>query len=111
MNLKKYYWFRIAESINGLIFSKDNLAEVEVNGKRICIARQGGKIFACAATCPHAGGKLADGYIDALNNIVCPVHKYRFNINTGHNSSSEGYFLRIFPVEERPDGWYIRFEG
>lgn len=108
---KKYEWFKIAESVKEINFSNEHLAEVDVNGKKICIGNQGGNLFACAAACPHAGGVLANGYIDALNNIVCRVHKYRFNVKTGHNSSNEGFFLRTFQVEERLDGVYVRLEN
>ena len=108
---KKYEWVKIAGSPWEIPFSGDNLAGIEVNGKNICIGKKGNDIFACAAFCPHAGGILAKGHIDSFNNIVCPVHKYRFNMKTGYNSSNEGYFLKTYLVEKRPDGLYVRLEA
>lgn len=50
---------------------------------------------------------MADGYVDALGNIVCPLHRYRFNPFNGRNTSGEGYYLKTFLTEEREDGLYV----
>lgn len=104
---KKYTWHKLAESIEELQFPASGLAELEVAGKKICISLHKGQLHACAANCPHASGTLAEGYIDNLGNIVCPVHRYRFNLQNGLNSSGEGYYLKTYPVEEREDGIFI----
>ena len=69
------------------------------------------QLFGFAYTCPHAGSILADGFIDALGNVVCPLHHYRFNIQNGRNTSGEGYFLRRWPIECRPEGIFVRMAG
>ena len=103
-------WYKIADHINELDFSDNNIAVTEMNGKRICIARFNQQVFAFAYKCPHAGGILADGYIDALGNIVCPVHRYKYDMKNGRNVSGEGYYLRHWPVEVREDGVYVEME-
>ncbi|MEP6845364.1 MAG: Rieske 2Fe-2S domain-containing protein, partial [Panacibacter sp.] len=65
---------------------------------------------ACGYTCPHAGGILADGHIDTMGNIVCPLHHYRFNMQNGRNTSGEGFFVKTYPVEIREDGVYVGME-
>ncbi len=100
-------WHKIAESMAEIEFSANNLAELEVNGKKICLGKHDDKLFACTQKCPHAGGILADGYIDALGNLVCPLHRYKFNPQNGRNISGEGYFLKTFLVEAREDGVFI----
>ena len=110
VNDKKYSWHKISDSLDELSFTSNGLAQLEIAGKIICLSRQGDQLSACTAKCPHAGGILADGYVDPLGNIVCPFHRYKFNLKTGRNISGEGYFLKIFPVEMRPDGIYIGFE-
>ena len=72
-------WYKITDSIEALKFAENNIAVAEINSKKICIARYKTGYFAFAYKCPHAGGILADGYIDALGNIVCPVHRYKFS--------------------------------
>ena len=106
---KKYNWHKIADSIAAINFSENGLAILEVNNKTICVALHKDQLFACTSKCPHAGGIMADGYIDALGNIVCPVHRYKFNLQNGRNSSGEGYYLKTFPVEIRNEGIFVGF--
>lgn len=103
----EYTWHKIAEDIGELNFSPGCLTEVEADGKKICLALHNNKLFACSHKCPHAGGILADGYLDARGNIVCPVHRFKFNPANGRNVSGEGYFLKTFPVQVRPEGVFI----
>ncbi len=107
---KKFVWFKLADSTAALLLSAEGFAEAEVNNKKICISLYNDELFACAAKCPHAGGRLAEGYIDSLGNIVCPVHRYKFNLQNGRNSSGEGYYLQTYPVQLRPDGVFVGFE-
>ncbi len=78
--------------------------------KKITLAKAGDNLFACAYKCPHASGILADGFIDAMDNIVCPVHRYKFSLQNGRDTSGEGYHLKTYAVEVREDGVYIGFE-
>jgi nitrite reductase/ring-hydroxylating ferredoxin subunit len=106
---KKYHWHKIADSITGIPFSENGLAEVQVNNKTICIALHQQQLFACTQKCPHAGGFMANGYLDALGNIVCPLHRYKFSLQNGRNTSGEGYYLKTFPVEMRNEGVFVGF--
>ena len=108
---KSITWYKIAEEPAALAFRENQLLELEVNGKTVCVAKQGDAIRACAAKCPHAGGRMADGWLDPLGNIVCPLHRYKFSLEKGRNVSGEGYFLKTYPVEVRPDGVYVGLEA
>ncbi len=110
MNEKKYTWHKIADHINEIAFEENHIGVVEVAGKKICIALLNDEVFAFAFKCPHAGGILADGFIDALGNVVCPNHRYKYNLQSGHNVSGEGYYLKHWPVELRNDGVYVGLE-
>ncbi len=78
--------------------------------KLVCMALVKDQLKACAAKCPHAGAQMAEGYIDGLGNIVCPLHRYKFSLSGGRNVSGEGYFLKTYAVEERADGIYVGIE-
>jgi nitrite reductase/ring-hydroxylating ferredoxin subunit len=103
-------WFKVAESKKEILWQQNNLTALEAGGKKITLAKIGNDVFACAYKCPHAGGILADGFIDATGNIVCPLHRYKFNLFNGRNVSGEGYYLRVFAVEEREAGIFIGIE-
>jgi 3-phenylpropionate/trans-cinnamate dioxygenase ferredoxin subunit len=107
---KKYNWYKVANSLAEIDFSANNLVQLTVNGKQICLALNNSKLFACASKCPHAGGAMAAGYTDTAGNIVCPLHRYKFSLQTGRNTSGEGYYLKTYPMQQRDDGIYIGFE-
>ncbi|MEO6455366.1 MAG: Rieske 2Fe-2S domain-containing protein [Ginsengibacter sp.] len=109
-NSKKYKWYKIAEDVGELDFGSNNLMQINVAGKTVCMARGEHRLFACSSKCPHASGIIAEGFIDAHDNVVCPQHRYKFNLSNGRNVSGEGYFLKTYPVEERDDGVYVGIE-
>jgi nitrite reductase/ring-hydroxylating ferredoxin subunit len=112
-------WYKVAEHINEVDFSANNIGVVKVDGKKVCIGRFNEQVFAFAYKCPHAGGIMADGYIDimadlfidALVNVVCPLHRYKYDMKNVRNVSGEGYYLRHWPIEQREDGVYIGIES
>ena len=106
----KKAWHKIADHINELDFSDNHIAVAEVKGKKICVGQFQERVFAFAFKCPHAGGILADGYIDALGNVVCPLHRYKFSMANGRNVTGEGYYLKHWPVECREAGVFVEME-
>ena len=108
---KKYTWHKIADHINEIDFADNNISLMEVNGKKVCIGKHKDEIFAFTNKCPHAGGMMSEGYIDALGNVVCPMHRYKYDMRNGRNTSGEGYFLTHWPVETREDGIYVGMES
>jgi len=89
---------------------ENNIGVAEVNGKKICVAKVNDRLFAFAHKCPHAGGPLHEGYLDARGNLVCPVHRHKYDLKNGRNVTGEGYYLKNWPVELREDGVYVGFE-
>ncbi len=94
---------------------------VRVNSKEYLIGKHNGKVFACDAHCPHRYAYLHRGYIKG-NNIVCPLHEFEFDIDTGklvkvkpwHNGNRwpeqdpEWYKsddLKVYKVEVDDDGY------
>ncbi len=107
---KKLTWHKVADDLNELDFAANHITVAEVKGKKICIAKFNNTAFAFAYKCPHAGGFLADGYIDALGNVVCPLHRYKYSLENGRNVSGEGYYLKHWPVEIRDNGVFVGME-
>jgi nitrite reductase/ring-hydroxylating ferredoxin subunit len=107
----KIRWVKIAESAEEILFDTSNIAEVVADDKHICLGKHKGEIFAFAEKCPHASGLLKDGFIDALGNVVCPLHRYKFCLKNGRNVSGEGYYLKHWPVEVKEDGVFVGLEA
>ena len=108
---KKLDWVKIAESLEEIPFGPNGLAEVSAGDKTVCIGRQKDSYFAFAPKCPHASGYFVDGFIDALGNVVCPLHRYKFCMKNGRNVSGEGYYLKHWPVAVREDGVFVGLEA
>ena len=104
-------WFKIAESADELPIGPNGIAVIELNDKKICIAKHAGQWHGFAYTCPHAGGILANGHLDAMGNIICPLHHYRFSLKNGINTSGEGYHLKTYPIREDEEGVFIGIEA
>ena len=102
-----YQWHKVANSIEEINSSLNGMAEFVVNEKRLCLIKSGNNLNACFQKCPHAGGLMSDGYIDAVGNIVCPLHGYKFNLQNGQNRSGEEYILKMFPVQIRSGAVFI----
>src|SRR6476469_363092 len=103
-------WYKITNNINDLDFSLNNITIAKKNDKQICVGRFNEQLFAFAYKCPHASGILAEGYIDALGNVVCPIHRYKYDMKNGRNISGEGYYLKNWPVELRENGVFVGIE-
>lgn len=103
---KTYTWHRFADPGLG----EKDLTVLEVQGKKISLTRYEGMLYAFAYKCPHASGIMADGWVDESGNVVCPLHRYRFSVKNGRNTSGEGYYLKTYPIEQREDGWYLGME-
>ncbi|RFM29977.1 Rieske (2Fe-2S) protein [Deminuibacter soli] len=108
---KKINWHKLADSRAAIAWQSNDMAIVEAGGKTMTLVQHGETLYAVAYKCPHAGGIMADGFIDATGNVVCPLHRYKFSLKNGRNVSGEGYYLKTFAVEEREDGVYIGFEA
>lgn len=110
MTAKKITWHKIADTDQAIELGENGIGVVEVKGKKICVARFQDQWFGFAYKCPHAGGPMANGYIDALGNVVCPLHRYKFSMKNGRNTSGEGYYLKTYPVESTPEGIFLGTE-
>lgn len=99
---------KIADAITSIVFNENNIATAGIKGRNICIIKTNEGLKACVDRCPHAGGSLSEGYLDQHQNIVCPVHHYKFNLKTGRDAFNEGYFLKTFPVIVNDEGVFVR---
>ncbi|MDP4216390.1 MAG: Rieske 2Fe-2S domain-containing protein [Bacteroidota bacterium] len=110
MGFRKYKWHRVAASAAELSWSPGDIALVEVDGKKVCIARFADGWYGFSHSCPHAGGLMNEGYLDDAGNVVCPIHHYKFSLRNGRNTTGEGYKLKTYPVELRPEGVFVGIE-
>ena len=81
---------------------------VQAGGVRLALVRTGGSYHALENLCPHRGGQICDGSVDAeKNEIVCPLHGWNFDINTGASPYNPQDRIRKYRAESRDDGVYV----
>jgi ferredoxin-nitrite reductase len=99
-----------------VVISRDELADgacrlVTVNGAEVAVFRRQDRIYAIQNRCPHEGAGLCGGAVDG-EDVICPLHGYRFNLETGTCSTDPALRAKTFAlvphaggftVEARPD--------
>jgi nitrite reductase/ring-hydroxylating ferredoxin subunit len=96
-------WVKVDQPIP----QSDFVMQIDANNKELCLVRNNGILYAVENTCPHAGGILSDGWC-VHGNLVCPVHRYQYNLATGRGAEGQGDYIYTYPVEERADGVYVQ---
>lgn len=102
-----YEWHEADLPLNALAERK--ILEARAGEKKVALLLKEGRVYAFAATCPHAGAPMCDGWLDAAGRLVCPLHQYRFDPANGRNTSGEGYKLKTYPVETRNDRIFVAY--
>jgi len=99
-----------------VVIRRDELADggcklVTVNGADVAVFRRQDRLYAIQNRCPHEGGGLGGGTLDG-EDVICPLHGYRFNLETGACSTDPALRAKTsalvphaggFTVEARPD--------
>ncbi|MBX7224865.1 MAG: Rieske 2Fe-2S domain-containing protein [Chitinophagales bacterium] len=93
--------FKISEDVRKQIESLPHkeIFVVTIEGKEICFANIDGKPHAFLNRCPHAAARLSEGTCNARGIISCPLHGYKFNVQTGKDVDQNGYRLRIYKLQ------------
>ena len=79
---------------------------IEVENLRIAVFNDGGQIYALLGRCPHANGSLGLGWIED-GEVVCPLHHWRFRLDTGRCSTIRGESVHRFRCEVRGDEVFV----
>jgi len=87
----------------------ESIKQVKVNGKKLCLIKNNGQLYAVQNTCPHAGGILSGGWC-SNGNIVCPIHRYEYNLETGRGLEGQGDYIEKYPLLIKEDGIYVGFK-
>ena len=109
---KQTTWLKLFESetaANNLV-AVGRVTTMQVGKKKVCVAHTTEGFFAVNDKCPHNGASLGNGYCTKEGSVVCPVHRYHFDLKTGRAKSGGGDFVQAYPIEMRDDGVFIGFE-
>ncbi len=70
---------------------------VALGDREIALFNLGDRFLAIENRCPHRGGPLADGIVSG-SSVVCPLHAWKFSVETGEgvNSASQANCIETF---------------
>ncbi|OGQ05683.1 MAG: hypothetical protein A2W61_00640 [Deltaproteobacteria bacterium RIFCSPLOWO2_01_44_7] len=88
-------WYKVAK-ISDLKIGEGKT--VDIHGKPIALFNNGGTFQAIDNTCPHRGGSLGEGKLKE-NCVVCPLHQWTFNLETGQNIRNTAVKLNVYPTK------------
>jgi nitrite reductase/ring-hydroxylating ferredoxin subunit len=78
----------------------------EVAGLRVAVFKDGGRHHALLGRCPHANGSLGLGWIEE-GEVVCPLHHWRFKLETGRCTTISGESVHRFRCEVRGEEVWV----
>lgn len=102
-------WVKIfsGESEAKQVLKNDKPQLLIVHGKRICLVMHEESYYAVQDRCTHSGESLSGGTVNYLCEVVCPLHNYRFDLQTGRECGSKSDDLITYPVKMDEDGFFI----
>ena|SRR4051812_32111150 len=86
------------------------IKKVSVSGRSVCLVGYQGTIFALSAKCPHASEDLSRGWCTSDGKLVCPVHRFSYDIETGKGSPGQNDYVDTYAVKIKEGEIYVGFE-
>lgn len=82
------------------------IKKVKLGNREIGMVRIGAKIYGFSTFCPHRGASLIQGTIHA-GEVICPLHHFRFELQTGRAKAGDCPDLETFPCQLSEEGLKI----
>lgn len=99
-------WIKLADED---IPEVSRIGKAKLSGRTVCLIWEDSVLYVTGAKCPHAGADLSRGWCKD-GKLICPFHRHAFDLKTGRGDPGQGNYVRVYPVEERADGWYVGIE-
>jgi UDP-MurNAc hydroxylase len=64
------------------------------------VVEAGGQRYSVQRFCPHQGADLAEGWVEEDRYLVCPRHRWRFDLKDGGRCPLQGATIRAAPCSE-----------
>ena len=104
--MRKFTLGTSKEQIISMI-NERSIKRVLVGDQKIALVRIEDEFFAFQSFCPHRGASLLEGSINSINEIICPLHQYRFELKSGRVSAGSCADLETYPTSLTENGLVI----
>lgn len=89
-----YRWVKVNSSIPTV----DGVYPLLVENKKYTLVINEGNLYIFQSKCPHAGGSLYTGWCEK-NKLICPIHRYSYDLESGKGSAGQGDYITKFPLK------------
>jgi nitrite reductase/ring-hydroxylating ferredoxin subunit len=79
---------------------------VRINNEEIAVFKHQGQLCAMQNGCPHQGGQLSMGWLEG-DEVVCPLHGYKFDLKTGACSTNAKLKAKVFKLVADGGGFVL----
>jgi 3-phenylpropionate/trans-cinnamate dioxygenase ferredoxin subunit len=100
--MNKLKWYKIDFEAT----EPDFVRQIQIEGKKLCLVKHQGEFFVVQNYCPHAGGALSGGWCKD-GYLVCPIHRWEYNLHNGRGAEGQGDYIDTYPVEMRDGRLYV----
>lgn len=104
--IKWYKVFDSAETAKALVTVNKTIA-IEAGEKRLCLLRTNEGFYAFDEKCPHQGLPLTRGGFCEDGKIVCPFHRYAWDLRTGRETRGQEPNIRLYQVRQDEHGLHV----
>lgn len=77
---------------------------IQIGNEYYCLTRIAKRGYVFQSKCPHYDHPLQKGHINFSNEVICPWHSYRFDLNTGIESAHRCKELKTFATSLNQKG-------
>lgn len=107
--MANYKWFKVFDSreVAEKVVALNQVVPVELDNLKIALARNNKGFFAVNDACPHQAYSLSKGFCTEEGFLVCPRHRYLFNLENGKYQGMDCAPLTIYPIEWRDNALYV----
>ena len=82
-----------------------------INGQHLNLIHTENGFFASGNNCPHMNEPLHKGTLNAYNEVICPLHHYRFNLITGQETNNRCAHLTLYQIQVNEAGVFIELQA
>ncbi|GAB2689086.1 nitrite reductase small subunit NirD [Mucilaginibacter koreensis] len=88
-------WYDVGEASQ---FESDHIFEIRAGKSNLCLIKCEEQLVATQLKCPHAGAWLSNGWCKD-GKLVCPLHRYSYDLQSGRGSAGQGDYIEVYPVK------------
>ncbi|HEX7366155.1 MAG TPA: Rieske (2Fe-2S) protein [Pelobium sp.] len=87
-------WIKIAIAS----LSPADVQLINLKKQKLVLVRKDNHFYVFKNKCPHAGADLSNGWCKN-DYLVCPIHRYSYQLKNGKGAKGQGDYLKHYPVK------------